>query len=146
MRVDTLQPVGGGEQAGFGPLPAVKDHFSGAEPRKPCKNPRKKCPRNLRGSCHPPGNRLDPIYLMLGVDEWRLPKLIPLRQRHMLQSPLTRSGDPSGISGYLGKSDVFDEDVATFTFACSDQTEVEHAARKRAIPNAELETVIGESG
>ena len=83
---------------------------------------------------------------MLGVDEWRLPKLIPLRQRHMVQSPLTRSGDPSGISGYLGKSDVFDEDVATFTFACSDQTEAEHAARKRAIPNAELETVIGESG
>jgi hypothetical protein len=59
MRVDTLQPVGGGEQAGFGPLPAVKDHFSGAEPRKPCKNPRKKCPRNLHGSCKPPGNRLD---------------------------------------------------------------------------------------
>jgi hypothetical protein len=75
---------------------------------------------------------------MLGVDEWRLPKLIPLRQRHMVQSPLTRSGDPSGIGGYLGKSAVFDEAIVTFTFACSDHTEAEHAARKRAIPNAEL--------
>jgi hypothetical protein len=45
MRVDTLQPVGGGEQAGFGLLPAVTDHLSGAESRKPCKNPRKTCPR-----------------------------------------------------------------------------------------------------
>jgi hypothetical protein len=59
---------------------------------------------------------------------------------------LARCGDPSGISGYLGKSDVFDEAIATFTFACSDQTEAEHAARGRAIPNAELEAVIGESG
>jgi hypothetical protein len=47
MRVDTLQPVGRGEQAGCGPLPGVTDHLSGAEPRKACKNLRKKCPRNL---------------------------------------------------------------------------------------------------
>jgi hypothetical protein len=138
MRVDTLQP-GGGEQAGFGPLPAVTDHLSEAEPRKPRKNPLKKCPRNLRGSCQPPGNGLDPVHLMLGVDEWRMPKLIPLRQRHVVQSPLTRSADPSGISGYLGKNDFFDGAIASFTFACSDQTEAEHAARKRAIPNAALE-------
>ena len=145
MRADTVQPVGGGEQAGFVSLPAFTDHLSGAEPRKACKNPRKRCPRNLRGSCQPPGNGLDPGHLMRGVDEWRLPKLVPLRQRH-IQSPLTRSRDRSGISRYLCKRAVFDEAIATFTFACSDQTEAEHAARKRAIPNAELEAVIGESG
>ncbi|KXU83869.1 hypothetical protein CI15_25400 [Paraburkholderia monticola] len=64
----------------------------------------------------------------------------------MVQYPLTRSGGPSGIGGYPGKSAVFDEAIATFTFACSDQTEAEHAARKRASPNARRRSVIGESG
>jgi uncharacterized protein (DUF2252 family) len=39
-----------------------------------------------------------------------------------------RSGDPAMISGYLGRSDVFDQAIATFAERYADQTERDHAA------------------
>ena len=39
-----------------------------------------------------------------------------------------RSGDPAQISGYLGRSDVFDRALASFAEAYADQTERDHAA------------------
>ncbi|HEX7159485.1 MAG TPA: DUF2252 family protein, partial [Edaphobacter sp.] len=43
-----------------------------------------------------------------------------------------RSGDPSLISGYLGKSDAFDDAIADFAVAYADQTEADHALLKQA--------------
>jgi uncharacterized protein (DUF2252 family) len=39
-----------------------------------------------------------------------------------------RSGDPAQISGYLGRSDVFDRALASFAETYADQTEHDHAA------------------
>ena len=55
-----------------------------------------------------------------------------------------RSGDAAVISGYLGKSDVFDEAVAAFSVAYADQNEKDHAVLKRAIQDGKIEAVIEE--
>jgi hypothetical protein len=43
-----------------------------------------------------------------------------------------RSGDPSAIAGYTGKSEVLDDAIASFAIAYADQTIVDHAALVRA--------------
>jgi uncharacterized protein (DUF2252 family) len=43
-----------------------------------------------------------------------------------------RTGDPAWISGYLGKTPVFDEAVAKFALAYADQTERDHASFLKA--------------
>jgi len=53
-----------------------------------------------------------------------------------------RSGEPAVISGYLGKSDVFDKAIATFSIAYADQNEQDHAEIQRAIRNGKIEAVI----
>ena len=55
-----------------------------------------------------------------------------------------RSGDPAVISGYMGKSDVFDKAVATFAVAYADQNERDHAALKRAIRDGKVKAVSEE--
>ncbi len=44
-----------------------------------------------------------------------------------------RSGDPAQISGYLGRSDVFDRALAAFAETYADQTERDHAAFVAAV-------------
>jgi Uncharacterized protein conserved in bacteria (DUF2252) len=44
-----------------------------------------------------------------------------------------RSGFSALLSGYMGKSDVFDQALAYFSIAYSNQNEKDHAALKRAI-------------
>jgi hypothetical protein len=44
-----------------------------------------------------------------------------------------RSGNSAMLSGYMGKSDVFDKAIAAFSMAYADQNEKDHAALKRAI-------------
>src|SRR6266568_4954961 len=44
-----------------------------------------------------------------------------------------RSGDPAQISGYLGRSDVFDRAIAAFAETYADQTARDHAALVAAI-------------
>ena len=53
-----------------------------------------------------------------------------------------RSGDAATISGYLGKSDVFDKALATFSFAYADQNEKDHAALKHAIRGGRVKAVF----
>ena len=53
-----------------------------------------------------------------------------------------RSGDAAVISGYLGKSDAFDEALAAFSVAYADQNEKDHAALKRAIRNGKVKAVV----
>jgi hypothetical protein len=55
-----------------------------------------------------------------------------------------RSGDAAAISGYLGKSDAFDEAVAAFSVAYADQNEKDHAVLKRAIQEGKILALIEE--
>jgi uncharacterized protein (DUF2252 family) len=50
-----------------------------------------------------------------------------------------RSGSPVVLSGYMGKSDTFDEAIAGYSFAYADQNEKDHAALMRAIRSGKVE-------
>ena len=49
-----------------------------------------------------------------------------------------RSGDAAMISGYIGKSDVFDRAIGTFARLYSDQTERDHTVFNEAITSGEI--------
>jgi len=63
---------------------------------------------------------------------------------HSMALSHARSGDPALISGYVGKSDVFDKALAAFSVAYADQNEKDHAALKRAIGDGKVEAFIEE--
>ena len=63
---------------------------------------------------------------------------------HTLALSHGRSGDPAMISGYLGKSDAFDEAIEVFSVAYADQNEQDYAALKRAIESGKLKAVVEE--
>ena len=46
----------------------------------------------------------------------------------------------------MGKSDVFDEAVATFSMAYADQNEKDHAALERAVRKGNVKAIIEEDG
>jgi len=50
-----------------------------------------------------------------------------------------RSGDPTMIAGYMGKSDVFDKAMATFSKLYAEQVEQDHADFKSAIREGRIE-------
>ena len=50
-----------------------------------------------------------------------------------------RSGEPAKISGYLGKSDIFDKAVADFSKAYADQNERDHKILVKAVREGRLE-------
>ena len=49
-----------------------------------------------------------------------------------------RSGDRVAIASYLGRSDCFDEAIATFAEAYADQNEQDHEAMLRAVHSGRL--------
>lgn len=53
-----------------------------------------------------------------------------------------KSGDAATISGYLGKSGVFDQALATFAVAYADQTEKDHAALAKAIASGRVKALV----
>jgi uncharacterized protein (DUF2252 family) len=53
-----------------------------------------------------------------------------------------RSGEPGKISGYLGKSDAFDQAVADFSIAYADQSERDHETCMKAVREGKLEVFI----
>ncbi|MDX2091155.1 MAG: DUF2252 domain-containing protein [Kofleriaceae bacterium] len=53
-----------------------------------------------------------------------------------------RSGHPWLVSGYLGTSDAFDRDMASFAVAYADQTEIDHAALKAAVGVGKIDARI----
>ncbi|MGH8701468.1 MAG: DUF2252 family protein, partial [Burkholderiales bacterium] len=53
-----------------------------------------------------------------------------------------RSGESARISGYLGKSDKFDEAIADFSAAYADQGERDHAALVKAVRAGKLKVAI----
>ncbi len=64
---------------------------------------------------------------------------------HTLALSHARSGDPALISGYLGKSETFDEAIAAFSVAYADQNEADYAVLKRAVKSGKLKAVLEES-
>jgi uncharacterized protein (DUF2252 family) len=57
-----------------------------------------------------------------------------------------RSGTSAMISGYMGKSDVFDKAIAAFSVAYADQNESDHAALDRAVRSGKVPAVFEETG
>jgi hypothetical protein len=65
---------------------------------------------------------------------------------HSLAISHARSGDSAQISGYLGKSDLFDKALVAFSAAYADQTEKDHAALRRAIRDGKAKAVVEVAG
>jgi Uncharacterized protein conserved in bacteria (DUF2252) len=57
---------------------------------------------------------------------------------HSLALAHARSGDPSVIRGYLGRSDTFDRALTAFAVAYADQNEKDYAELKRAIRSGKI--------
>ena len=53
-----------------------------------------------------------------------------------------RSGEPAKISGYLGKSDAFDQAITDFSIAYADQSERDHETLMKAVRAGKLEVFI----
>ena len=53
-----------------------------------------------------------------------------------------RSGEPVKMSGYMGKSDAFDEAIADFSVAYADQAERDHETLLKAVRAGRLEVFI----
>lgn len=53
-----------------------------------------------------------------------------------------RSGEPAKISGYLGKSNVFDEAIGDFAIAYANQSEQDHEALLKAVRAGRLEVFV----
>ncbi len=56
-----------------------------------------------------------------------------------------RSGDAATISGYLGKSDNFDQAIGAFALAYADQTERDHTALVEAVNAGRVKAIIEEN-
>ena len=56
-----------------------------------------------------------------------------------------KSGDASTISGYLGKSDSFEQALGAFSLAYADQNEKDHAALVAAVRSGRVEALIEEA-
>jgi uncharacterized protein (DUF2252 family) len=53
-----------------------------------------------------------------------------------------KSGDPAMIAGYLGKSDVFDRAITSFSEQYADQAERDHAAFMQAVRQGRIEVEV----
>ncbi|MGC2196523.1 MAG: DUF2252 domain-containing protein [Terriglobales bacterium] len=56
-----------------------------------------------------------------------------------------RSGSAARLSGYMGKSDTFDQAIAAFSMAYADQNERDHAALENAIRTGKVKAVFEEA-
>jgi hypothetical protein len=55
-----------------------------------------------------------------------------------------KSGDAATISGYLGKTDEFDQSIGEFALAYADQTERDHAALVKAVKGGRVQALVEE--
>ena len=55
-----------------------------------------------------------------------------------------RSGASAVLSGYMGKSEAFDQAIASFALAYADQNEKDHAALERAVRSGKVRAVFEE--
>lgn len=54
-----------------------------------------------------------------------------------------KGGDAAMLSGYLGKSDAFDQALGKFALAYADQTEKDHATLVKAVKSGRLQAITG---
>ena len=57
-----------------------------------------------------------------------------------------RTSSPALLSGYMGKSDTFDQAIAAFSMAYADQNEKDHAVLARAVKRGRVQAVFEEAG
>jgi len=88
--------------------------------------------------------QLRDVKIKFAVETFGAPEMLLFAQwcGQTLALSHARSGDPALISGYLGKSDAFDEALAAFSVAYANQNEKDHAALKRAIRTGKVKAVI----
>ena len=55
-----------------------------------------------------------------------------------------KSGDAATISGYLGKSDAFDQALGDFALKYADQNERDHAALVAAVRKGRVQALVEE--
>jgi hypothetical protein len=55
-----------------------------------------------------------------------------------------KSGDAATISGYLGKTDEFDQAIGEFALAYADQTKRDHAALVKAVKAGRVQALVEE--
>jgi hypothetical protein len=55
-----------------------------------------------------------------------------------------RSGSAAMLSGYMGKSETFEQAVADFSMAYADQNEKDHSALERAVQSGKVQAVFEE--
>ena len=55
-----------------------------------------------------------------------------------------KSGDAATISGYLGKSETFDQALGEFSVNYADQTEKDHAALIKAVRSGRAQAIVEE--
>jgi Uncharacterized protein conserved in bacteria (DUF2252) len=55
-----------------------------------------------------------------------------------------KSGDAATISGYLGRSDVFDQAIGEFALAYADQNEKDYSAFVAAVKAGRIKAVVEE--
>ena len=91
--------------------------------------------------------QLRDVKIKLPVETYDTSRMILFVQccGHSLALSHARSGDAAVISGYMGKSDVFDKSLAAFSVAYADQNEKDHAALKRAIRAGKVKAVFEEA-
>jgi len=89
--------------------------------------------RDMKMSAPIEGATLQQFYLYAELCGWTLARA------H------ARSGDAATISGYLGKSDSFDQAIGSFAMAYADQTERDHAALVEAVNSGRVKAIIEEN-
>jgi len=96
-----------------------------------------------RGGRHFYVRQLRDIKIKFAVDTFGKPLMLMDAEwcGHTLALSHARSGDAALISGYLGKSDAFDEAIKAFAVDYADQNEKDYTAVKRAISKGLLDAV-----
>ena len=56
-----------------------------------------------------------------------------------------RAGQPLVLGGYMGRSDTFDDAIASFAMAYADQNERDHAALARAVKQGKVKAEFEEN-
>jgi uncharacterized protein (DUF2252 family) len=78
-----------------------------------------------------------------GLMPWQMRAYADLCGRTLARAH-AKSGDAATISGYLGKSDVFDLAIGKFAIAYADQNEKDHAALVAAVKKGRIEALVEE--
>jgi len=97
-----------------------------------------------RGGRHYYIRQLRDVKIKFAVETFGTPEMALFSQwcGYSLALSHARSGDAAVISGYLGKSDIFDKAIGAFAIAYADQNEKDHTALKRAIRDGKVEAVF----